>query len=79
MILAGVASGPGARREREKLARQLSEGSGVSADLMGRVSASVPERCGARARATIRSDADFGSGAVSAGSRPAAARRLALT
>jgi hypothetical protein len=76
MFLAGWRLG--ARREREKLARQSSESSGASADLMGRVSAFVPERCGTRARATIRSDVDFGSGAGSADSTPAAARRLAL-
>jgi hypothetical protein len=79
MILAGVTPGPGARREREKHARPLSERSGASADLMGRVSAFVLERCGTRERATIRSDADFGSGAGSADSRPAVARRLAVT
>jgi len=46
---------------------------------MGRVSAFVPEHCGKRARATIRSDADFGSGPGIADSRPAAVRRLAVT
>jgi hypothetical protein len=46
--------------------------------IMGRVSAFVPERCGKRARASIRSDADFGSGAGSADRRSAAARPSAV-
>jgi hypothetical protein len=40
--------------------------------IMGGVVAFVPEHCGKRRRACIQSDADFGSGAGSAGRRPAA-------
>jgi hypothetical protein len=47
--------------------------------IMGGAVASVPEHYGKRARATIRSDADFDSGAGSADRSPAAARRLAAT
>ena len=46
--------------------------------IMGRVSAFVPEHCGKRARASIRSDADFGSGGGSADRRSAAARPSAV-
>jgi hypothetical protein len=46
--------------------------------IMGRVSAFVPEHCGKRARASIRSDADSGSGAGSADRRSAAARPSAV-
>jgi hypothetical protein len=46
--------------------------------ITGRVSAFVPEHCEKRARASIRSDADFGSGPGIADRSPAVARRLAV-
>ena len=59
----------------EGLAKRLAK---VRDTIMGRVSAFVPEHCGTRARASIRSDADFGSGLGSADRRSAAARPSAV-
>ncbi len=53
--------------------------SGTAGDTIMGVAAFVPEHCGKRARATIRSDADFGSGPGSADRRPTAGRRLAVS
>ena len=73
-----TAAGPAGSRAPTPLGDWRNDWRKVGDTIMGRVSAFVPEHCGRRARASIRSDADFGSGAGSADRRSAAARPSAV-
>lgn len=72
---AGEDSSRGGTRQ-EGFAKRLAKLGGT---IISGVDAFVPERCGKPRRVSSRSDADSGSAAGSADSRPAATRRLAGT